>query len=187
MDFTDINNSIMSIKDIANRYGRDIINGKFEGGVKEYYDTGELKYEGLIENGKYYRYVKYNTSNNWLRYIIYTGSFKDGEYDGYGKEYYYYGDEYQNDLKIQSFYRSFSAGLIDEDDITDEGWKVLYDYEIDNQYVDVKDIDYNILKKYNISYIRPGFSDEGRLKYDGNYKHGLFNGYGELYIIKKVS
>ena len=174
-------NNMMDIKDIANREG-DILNGEFTGIVKEYYPSGLLKFEGSIVNGKYngegtlYRY-------DYGQLISYTGSFVDGKYDGYGKEYFNYNDEAYINRENRNFTRYYLSGMLDRDRITDAGWKVIYEYLIDSQqtsYDEINNLNKDFLERCNISYIRPGFTAEGRLKYEGDYKNGLFGGHGKL-------
>ena len=53
----------------------------------------------------------------------------------------------RNQKKFYNYYRS---GLLDEDKISDKGWKSLYEYELENGYATSGDIPRDVISKYNI-------------------------------------
>lgn len=210
MDTLELNNNILNINDFANRDG-DIIDGKFKGEVKEFYTSGEIKYIGSIVNGKLDGKGKIFNKNGQIvyngefkegkangigslygytsafskatfQYVIYEGSFIKGSYEGTGKEYYNYNfmiDTYNSpglDLSIR-----YRTGSIKKSEITENQWKLIYEYMIDVKQININDLDEDVIKKYGISYIKPGRTDNGRLKYEGTYKNGLFEGEGKLF------
>ena len=53
---------------------------------KEYWNNGNLRYEGEMKDGEYHGKGKLYCADGELQY---EGEFKNSEYDGYGKLYYY--------------------------------------------------------------------------------------------------
>lgn len=64
-------------------------------------------------------------------------------------------------IKQRQFYRSYASGLLDESRITDNGWKAIYEYQLENGLRDLSEIDTSVLKKYNVntSLARPRVSE----------------------------
>lgn len=57
----------------------------------------------------------------------------------------------QDKDKQRKFYRAYKAGLLDENKITNDGWKNIYEYELEQGYSSSEDISPSIASKYGIN------------------------------------
>lgn len=52
--------------------------------------------------------------------------------------------------KQRQFYRAYKAGILDQDRITDDGWKTIFEYELEEGYTKPDEIPISVVEKYNI-------------------------------------